>query len=278
MFAPTKVWRKWHRHVNLKQRRFALTSALAASALPSLVLARGHKIENVPEIPLVVSNDDVKNLEKTKDALALLTKLNANDDVEHAKESRKIRSGKGKMRNRRYVLRRGPLIIYDEAGPLTRAFRNIPGVELCHVTRLNLLQLAPGGHLGRFIVWTSGAFAQLDKLYGTETTGSELKKGFHLPHGKMTNADLNRIINSDEIQSIVRPQQHQQRFHSRRRNPLKNVGFMIKLNPYALTERRKAILEAGKRKKPTKTAAVKAFKSEKARTKSRAPYYKSLLE
>jgi large subunit ribosomal protein L4e len=47
MFAPTKVWRKWHRKVNLTQKRHAVASALAASALPSLVLARGHRIEQV---------------------------------------------------------------------------------------------------------------------------------------------------------------------------------------------------------------------------------------
>ncbi len=47
MFAPTKVWRKWHRKVNIKEKRYAVASALAASALPSLVLARGHRIEQV---------------------------------------------------------------------------------------------------------------------------------------------------------------------------------------------------------------------------------------
>jgi large subunit ribosomal protein L4e len=47
MFAPTKVWRRWHRKININQKRYAVVSALAASALPSLVLARGHKIEQV---------------------------------------------------------------------------------------------------------------------------------------------------------------------------------------------------------------------------------------
>jgi ribosomal protein L4 len=45
MFAPTKVWRRWHRKINLNQKRYAVVSALAASALPSLVMARGHRIE-----------------------------------------------------------------------------------------------------------------------------------------------------------------------------------------------------------------------------------------
>merc|ERR1711988_1510501 len=40
MFAPTKVWRKWHSKSNLNERRFSVCSALAASALPALVMAR----------------------------------------------------------------------------------------------------------------------------------------------------------------------------------------------------------------------------------------------
>ena len=49
MFAPTKVWRRWHRKINITQKRHAVASALAASALPSLVMARGHKIDQARE-------------------------------------------------------------------------------------------------------------------------------------------------------------------------------------------------------------------------------------
>ena len=56
--------------------RYAVVSALAASALPSLVLARGHRIEQVPEIPLVV-DDSAETLTKTRKALDLLQKLGA---------------------------------------------------------------------------------------------------------------------------------------------------------------------------------------------------------
>merc|ERR1712072_49584 len=51
MFNPTRTWRKWHRKINVNQRRYAVCSALAASALPSLVMARGHKVDQVPECP-----------------------------------------------------------------------------------------------------------------------------------------------------------------------------------------------------------------------------------
>ena len=53
-----------------------MASALAASAVPSLVLARGHRIEQVAEIPLVV-DDGAQTLTKTRKALDLLQRLGA---------------------------------------------------------------------------------------------------------------------------------------------------------------------------------------------------------
>merc|ERR550514_2086626 len=50
MFAPLKIWRKWHRKSNLNQKRHAVASALAASACAPLVLARGHDVDSVPEL------------------------------------------------------------------------------------------------------------------------------------------------------------------------------------------------------------------------------------
>jgi len=47
MFAPSKTWRRWHRKININQKRYAVVSALAASAVPALVMARGHRIEQV---------------------------------------------------------------------------------------------------------------------------------------------------------------------------------------------------------------------------------------
>lgn len=164
-------------------------------------------------------------------------------DVEKVKASHSIRAGKGKMRNRRYVSRRGPLVVYGtEGAKLVKAFRNIPGVEVVSVNHLNLLQLAPGGHLGRFIVWTKSAFEKLDVVYGTQEKKSLLKKNYILPYNIMSNPDLSRIINSDEIQSVVRPTKVGAKRRALKKNPLKNLGALLKLNPYAKTARRMEIL------------------------------------
>merc|ERR1712032_210448 len=216
MFAPTKIWRKWHRKINMGQRRYATASALAASAVPALVMARGHKISNVPEIPLVVS-DQIESTTKTRDAVRFLQAVGAFDDVERAKASKTVRRGKGKMRNRRYTQRRGPLIVYKEDNGVTRAFRNLPGVELCQVSRLNLLQLAPGAHLGRFIVWSEGAFNELSAIYGTGERNSSSKSGYNLPRHIMSTSDVSRIINSDQVQSVIRPAITSQLVHPKKK-------------------------------------------------------------
>lgn len=41
---------------------------------------------------------------------------------------------------------------------------------------------------------------------GTTEQASEQKKGYKLPRHVMANGDLARLINSDEIQSVVKPQ------------------------------------------------------------------------
>lgn len=206
MFAPTKTYRRWHRKVNRNQRRFAVCSAIAATGIPSLVMAKGHRIEDVPEFPLVVS-DKVQELSKTKQAVALLKKLKAWRDIERVYKSKHIRAGKGKLRNRRRVQRLGPVVIYAKDSGIVRAFRNIPGVETINVEKINLLRIAPGGHVGRFIIWTESAFKRLDEIYGTWKHASFTKKNFNLPQAKMSNADLSRLIHSEEIQKVIRPRQ-----------------------------------------------------------------------
>lgn len=86
-------------------------------------------------------------MEKTKQAVQLLKGLGAYSDVDKVKVTKKIRPGRGKARNRRHKLRKGPLIIYSKNKGVSRAFRNLPGVEMMSVDRLNLLQLAPGNVL-----------------------------------------------------------------------------------------------------------------------------------
>ena len=237
MFSPNRTWRRWHRRVNLKQRRYATTSAVAATAVPALVMARGHKIEDVPELPLVVGAG-TENVSKTKNAIDSLKDVGAYREVDKVKDSKNLRRGKGKMRNRRYQQRKGPLVVYSEDSGLVKAFRNLPGVELRRVDQLNLLQLAPGGHMGRFVVWTKPAFEKLDSVFGTFESESLYKKGWKLPKGVMQVPDLHRLINSDEIQSVVKPPKEKSKPAETRTNPLRRHDVMAKLNPHVEQQRK----------------------------------------
>merc|ERR1711977_157240 len=80
MAHPLQTWRRWHRKVNLNQRRHALASAIAATACAPLVMTRGHRVMNVNQLPLVLE-DTVGQVSKTKDAIATLKALGLWDDV-----------------------------------------------------------------------------------------------------------------------------------------------------------------------------------------------------
>lgn len=263
MFAPLKTYRRWHRKINLNQKRHAVAAAVAATAVTPLVLARGHRVMDAPELPLVV---DSLNVDTTKALLTSLRNLGASEDLRRARESKRVRIGQGKLRNSRYVLRRGPLIVYGEENQsVKRTARNLPGVDFVNVHRLNLLQLAPGGHLGRFVIWTRDAFKALNGIFGNYRRTDIEKGGYVLNRNVMTCADLARIINSDQVQAKLRAPKTSTPLHTAKKNPLTNRALMNRLNPFdkvrreteqkQLAERSKQIL-ADKRK--NRKAAKKA--------------------
>jgi len=213
MAFPTKVWRKWHRKVNLKQRRYAVASAIAATASAPLVMARGHRIEMLPEIPLII---DFGEMLKTSEALKMLKTFGLTEELERCQKAH-VRIGKGKYRRGR-KRRVGPLIVYTGHHLSYRGFRNIPGVHSCNVERLNLLKLAPGTRVGRLIIWQKKAIEALPEVYAKKA-----KTGFPLPMNIMQNAEVtgnlrkrslpasltavfSQIVHADSIQKELRCQ------------------------------------------------------------------------
>ena len=75
---------------------------------------------------------------------------------------------------------------------------------MLNVERLNLLKIAPGGHLGRFCIWTESAFKRLDEIYGTFKAKSLTKNNFSLPQPKMANSDIGRLMKADEVQRVLK--------------------------------------------------------------------------
>lgn len=284
MFNPTKTWRRWHRRVNVTQKRHAVATCLAASSLPPLVMARGHRIGSISELPLVVS-DGAESMTKTKQAVDMLNKLGCGEEMSRIMDSKKLRPGQGKMRNRRYVMSRGPLIVYAEDNGIKRAVRNIPGVEAASVDSLNLLKLAPGGNFGRFIIWTEGALKKMNEMYGTLSEDAPLKKGYRLPRAQMDNADVARIINSTEVQSVLRSQLEPPKKFSSKKNPLKNTRLMAILNPGIMRKklaRKRAHQEGTKeyeKMREEKKARIEASrKHNSTQKKGDDTFYKTLMK
>ena len=60
-----------------------------------------------------------------------------------------------------------------------------------------------------------------------------------------------RLINSDEVQAVVRPKAQRPMYVPRKKNPLKNKALMLKLNPAALIAKPTGT-EKRDKKKPSK--------------------------
>jgi large subunit ribosomal protein L4e len=153
------------KNIPKKEAKLALSSAIAATAEKDVVAARGHKVDAVVGLPLVVDNA-LEGLTKAKDVEAAFSSLGFTAELTRVKESRNIRAGKGKHRGRKMKQAVGPLIVVADAKSLINAASNLPGVEVTTVANLNTEMLAPGTHPGRLTVWTNGAIEKLSALYG----------------------------------------------------------------------------------------------------------------
>ncbi|MEM2886537.1 MAG: 50S ribosomal protein L4 [Candidatus Bathyarchaeia archaeon] len=162
--APTSM-KVIYKRVNKKERHLALLSAISSTGIPELVAKRGHRIEGVKYIPLVVV-DDIETVNSTKAAKDVLKKLGLWSDVERVYEGSRARSGKPRRRGRVKRVGRGPLIVVYEDRGVGLAMRNIPGVDVVELRSLNPEHLAPGGYPGRLTLWSLSAFKKLDEIVG----------------------------------------------------------------------------------------------------------------
>jgi large subunit ribosomal protein L4e len=162
---PPTSEKKIVKRIPKKEKRLALFSAIAATASKEIVAKRGHSIEDVPEIPLIVT-DDFESLKRTKEVEETLIRLGILSEIYRARESRNTRAGKGKHRGRKMKQATGPLLVVAENKGIAEAAENFPGVDIAIVKNLNAELFAPGTHPGRLTVWTNSAIGKLNELYG----------------------------------------------------------------------------------------------------------------
>jgi large subunit ribosomal protein L4e len=159
---PPKAEKIIWKAINKKERWLATASAIAATALRDAVVARGHKADKIPALPLIVS-EEIEAISKVNDLRQVLEALGLMDDVSRAQDGVKHRSGKPRMRGRAKRVPKGPLFVVAEARGLEKAVRNLPGVECVLAKDLSVLHLAPGGHGGRLVVWSRAALHSLPR-------------------------------------------------------------------------------------------------------------------
>ncbi len=160
---PLKTDKVIKKKINRKTYILSLISAISASGNVDWVKKRGHIIDNIPEIPLVV-DDKIQTVKKTSAAFKIFSDLGLIDEVNNVKNSKKIRAGKGKRRGRKYKKKKGVLFIIKEDFGIIKATRNIPGIEVVKCDKMSINNLAPGGSPGRLILWTQSAFDELNNF------------------------------------------------------------------------------------------------------------------
>merc|ERR1711881_518508 len=126
------------------------------------------------------------------------------------------------------------MLVHANDYGISRALSNIPGVEVAKVEAVNLLKLAPGGHIGRFLIWTKSAIDSVDRIFGSFDMPAQAKKGYFIPYGNLKNSDLTGLINSDEVQSNVNEPKddHKRKRAAAKKNPLRNKRTMLNSNIY----------------------------------------------
>lgn len=147
--------------VNKKEKKLALSSAIAATTMKELVTKRGHKLGDL-KTPILVCDDKIQTIKKTSNLISVFNNLGLHEELERAKV-KKIRAGKGKKRGRKYKRRKGPLLVVEDYG-IHQAARNIPGVDVTTISNLSIDMLAPGGHPGRLTLWSESAIKALGNM------------------------------------------------------------------------------------------------------------------
>ena len=156
---PPVPERIWAQKINKKEAKIARASALAATGCADCVKARGHQFDDSVSFPIVVE-DALNEVKATSEVIEILEKIGVGYDLDRAKDGRKIRAGRGTMRNRKYRTPVSVLIVVaddERNAPIFKSAANIPGVTVEEVKTLNTSILAPGGDAGRLTVYTKAA-------------------------------------------------------------------------------------------------------------------------
>ena len=156
---PPKAEKIWLKKINKKERKKAIRSAIAATIIKEVVTARGHIVPN--NYPFIIENK-IEDINKTKQLKNILEKIGLKEELARA-TIKKVRAGKGKLRGRKYKKKKSVLLVVSKECNLLNSGKNIPGVSIVKVNKLNAEILAPGAMPGRLTLWSKDALDILEK-------------------------------------------------------------------------------------------------------------------
>ena|SRR3989338_2714995 len=133
--------------INKKERKKAIRSLLGAS---------------FEQKKMIVFEDKLEALKKTKEVVITLENSSLKNELE--KVTKTVRSGKGKMRGRKYKTKKGLLFVVSKTCDLSKSARSLLGADVVNVSSLNVSDIAKGSEL-RTSVWTEGAVKKVGVLF-----------------------------------------------------------------------------------------------------------------
>jgi len=141
--------------INKKEMALVMKSALSATGDEKIVAKRYERLKDkkISGLPLVVESK-ITHL-KTKDLISSLKKILGETLFEVAIKRKKIRSGKGKFRGRKYKKSAGMLLVIGNKEKLKTNL-----IDVKRVKELNVSDLASGG-IGRLTMYTENAIKEL---------------------------------------------------------------------------------------------------------------------
>jgi len=156
---PPRVDRIWSKKINRKESRLAFASALAATREATLVTGRGHELPEGIHLPLILE-DPIEGIQTTKEARALLERLQLWPDIQRARDGVQNKSGRARRRGRGRRVPRSVLVVTSQPNRAL-GFRNLSGVEVVTAQRLATEDLAPGGDPARLTLYSHAALELL---------------------------------------------------------------------------------------------------------------------
>jgi large subunit ribosomal protein L4e len=160
---PPESWKHIYKKINKKENKLALCSTIAATANKGIIETRGHKVKNIVNFPIVVSND-IESVSNSKDLLRVFISLGLEEELKRSKSSKKARTGKARRRGRRSKVATSALIAIGKDEGILRLSNSLPGIDIVEVNNLSVLDFTPQSRGVRLTIYSENAIKELSSL------------------------------------------------------------------------------------------------------------------